>query len=74
MAEIGLGPAERRVMREAHRLLYRSGPTPAAACERIRHELELTPQVKELVAFIETAKRGIIGAPPRGTAEVEAVD
>jgi UDP-N-acetylglucosamine acyltransferase len=60
----GIGPAERRVLREAHRLLFRSRLSPPAALERIRRELEQTAQVKELVTFVETAKRGILGPPP----------
>lgn len=67
----GVGPAERRAIREAHRILYRSGLTPAAAVERLRREVEPTRQVKELVAFIETAKRGIVG-PPRSAADGDA--
>jgi UDP-N-acetylglucosamine acyltransferase len=71
----GVGPAERRALREAHRLLYRSGLTPLAAVERIRHEVDPTARVKELVAFVESAKRGILG-PPDGTLadDVESVD
>ena len=61
----GIGPAERRALREAHRLLYRSGLRPAAALERLRHELEPTRQIKELIAFVETARRGILGPPGR---------
>ena len=49
----------------AHRWLYRSALTPAAAVERIRHAVEPTPQVKELVAFVEASRRGILG-PSRG--------
>lgn len=60
----GVGPTERRALRAAHQILYRSGLTPAAALERIRREVEPTAQVKELVAFVESAKRGILG-PPR---------
>jgi len=59
----GIAPAERRALREAHRLLYRSGLTPAAALDRMRTEIEATPRVKELIAFVETAKRGILGPP-----------
>ncbi|MBM4441770.1 MAG: acyl-ACP--UDP-N-acetylglucosamine O-acyltransferase [Candidatus Rokubacteria bacterium] len=59
----GITPAERRALRDAHRLLYRSGLAPAAALERMRTEIEATPQVKELIAFVETAKRGILGPP-----------
>jgi UDP-N-acetylglucosamine acyltransferase len=65
----GVGLAARRALRDAHRLLYRSGLTPPAAVERIRRELDLTPQVKELVAFVETAKRGILGPPPTEVAD-----
>jgi UDP-N-acetylglucosamine acyltransferase len=61
----GVGPADRRVLRDAHRLLYRSGLTPAAALERMRQELEPTSYLKELITFIETSKRGILG-PPAG--------
>jgi UDP-N-acetylglucosamine acyltransferase len=67
----GVGPAERRALRDAHRLLYRSGLSPAAALDRMRRELEATPQVKELIAFVETAKRGILG-PPGSGAHTEA--
>jgi UDP-N-acetylglucosamine acyltransferase len=70
----GVGPAERRALREAHRLLYRSRLTPPAALERIRHELEPTRQIKELVAFVESAKRGILGPPGSATAAAEDVD
>jgi UDP-N-acetylglucosamine acyltransferase len=57
----GVGPAERRALREAHRVLYRSGLAPVTALERLRREVEPTRQVKELIAFIETARRGILG-------------
>jgi UDP-N-acetylglucosamine acyltransferase len=65
----GIGPAERRTIRDAHRLLYRSGLTPSAALERIRREVEQTPQVKEIVSFVETAKRGILGPPDAGAGD-----
>jgi UDP-N-acetylglucosamine acyltransferase len=71
----GVGPAERRALRGAYRLLYRSGLTPPAAVERIRHEVDLTAQVKELVAFVESAKRGILGPPGGNPADdAESVD
>jgi UDP-N-acetylglucosamine acyltransferase len=59
----GVAPLERRALRGAYRLFYRSGLAPAAALERMRQELEPTPRVKELIAFIESAKRGVIDAP-----------
>ena len=57
----GVGPAERRALREAHRIFYRSGLAPAAALERMRAGVTPTPHVKELIAFIEAAKRGVLG-------------
>ena len=71
----GVGPSERRALRDAHRVLYRSGLTTGAAVERIRHDVEQTPQVKELVAFVAGAKRGILG-PPDGKIDddVETAD
>ena len=71
----GVGPSERRALREAHRLLYRSGLAPAAALERMHRELEPTRQVKELIAFVESAKRGILGPrDPDDDAETEGED
>ena len=66
----GVGPAARRALREAHRLLYRSGLSPGAALDRMRRELEPTPQIKELITFVETAKHGILG-PPVGAVDAE---
>jgi UDP-N-acetylglucosamine acyltransferase len=65
----GVGPAERRALRHAHRVLWRSGLAPAAALDRVRREVEPTPQVKELIAFIESARRGVLGAPGAGPSD-----
>ena len=70
----GVGPAERRALREAPRLLYRSGLAPAAGLERVRREVEPTRQVKELISFIETAKRGVLGPPRADDDEPEEQD
>jgi len=70
----GVGPAERRALREAHRWLYRSGLTPAAAIERIRHDVEPTAQVKDLVAFVEASRHGILGAPDKDGVEKDGLD
>jgi UDP-N-acetylglucosamine acyltransferase len=69
----GVSPADRRALREAHRVFYRSGLAPAAALERLRREVEQTPHVKELIAFIETARRGVLG-PPGGAAGGDVQD
>jgi len=59
----GVGPSERRALRDAHRFLFRSGLTTPAAIERIRRDVEPTSHVKELVAFVEASKHGILGPP-----------
>ena len=58
-----MGPAERRVLQDAHRILYREGLSPRRAVERIRGELPPTPEVLTLLDFIAGARRGICGPP-----------
>jgi len=67
----GFPPSDRRAIRDAHRLLYREGLSPKAALDRIRGEIPPTPHVTLLVEFVETARRGICGAP-RGTVSLES--
>lgn len=67
----GVSPADRRLLQEAHRLLYRSGLTPQRALERIRAELPPAGLVTELVEFVAASGRGIVG-PPRGPRRVQA--
>lgn len=74
----GVAAPERRLLQEAHRLLFRSGLAPRAALARIRAELPSTPLVEHLVAFVAASRRGIC-PPPGGwgagaarTADVDA--
>jgi len=61
----GMPPAERRVLQEAYRMLYRRGLAPGRALERMRAELPMTPSVTRLVEFVAApSRRGII--PPKG--------
>ncbi len=61
----GMGAAERRVLQDAYRLLYRSGLAPQRALERIREELPACPPVLTLLDFIAGATRhGICKGPP----------
>jgi UDP-N-acetylglucosamine acyltransferase len=55
----GVSPADRRVLQDAHRLLYRSGLGPARALERMRAELPRTPQVDALIEFVTASRRGV---------------
>jgi UDP-N-acetylglucosamine acyltransferase len=60
----GVGSEDRRVLRAAYRILYRSGLAPHRALERLRAELPATPYVRGLIAFVEGSRRGICGASP----------
>jgi UDP-N-acetylglucosamine acyltransferase len=65
MRRAGMGPADRRVLQDAHRLLYRSGLSPQRAVERIREELPAGPPVSTLLDFIAGATRHGICKGPR---------
>ncbi len=62
----GFSPEGVRRLDQAIRLLVRSGLNTAQALERIRAELTGDPDVDYLVAFIESAKRGVHRSTPRG--------
>jgi UDP-N-acetylglucosamine acyltransferase len=62
----GVDPETIRRLERAMRLLVRSGLNTAQALERIREELPGDPGVEYLVAFIESAKRGVHKSAPRG--------
>ena len=54
-------PSETRaVLKEAFRIVYRENLSTRQAVERIRHELEMCPELEHLVSFIESSQRGII--------------
>jgi UDP-N-acetylglucosamine acyltransferase len=63
----GVGAEDRRILRAAFRLLYRSRLVPNRALERMRAELPATPYVRTLIAFIEGSRHGICGSPARGS-------
>ena len=65
----GMPAAERRVLQDAYRLLYRSGLAPQKALERIRSELPALPPVVRLSEFIAGARHGVCGPPRRGAGE-----
>ena len=45
---------------QAYRYIYQSGLNTTMAIERIKEEMEMTPEVEYIVSFVEGAKRGII--------------
>ena len=73
MRRAGIGARERRLVQDAHRLLYRSGLPPRRAVERIRGELPATPPLERLIDFITASRRGICGPPREAGAEALSV-
>jgi UDP-N-acetylglucosamine acyltransferase len=65
----GMAAAERRVLQDAYRLLYRSGLTPRRALERIRSELPTCPPLDTLLDFVAGATRHGICKGPRASIE-----
>ncbi|HDS30182.1 MAG TPA: hypothetical protein ENN67_03975, partial [Firmicutes bacterium] len=55
----GFTPESRKIIRNAFRLLYRSGLNFSDAIERIKSELEQTDEIKHLIEFFQTSKRGV---------------
>ena len=69
----GMKPADRRLLQDAFRLLYRSGLATPRAVERIREELPVSGPVAELLEFIAGSRRGICGPAQPGTSAVDAL-
>jgi len=59
MRRAGIGPQVRAEIKEAYKLLYRSGLNVSQAVERIKLSLK-SPEVVHMVEFIEASKRGIL--------------
>lgn len=49
-----------RALREAYRIIYRGNLNVKQSLERIRTELPQTPEIQELLSFVESSDRGII--------------
>jgi UDP-N-acetylglucosamine acyltransferase len=56
----GFAPEAVKLIKEAFRLIYRSKFNTRQAVEAIRAELPHTPEITQIVEFIETSERGII--------------
>lgn len=84
MRRAGIGPEVRREIKEAYKLLYRSGLNVSQALESIKKTLK-SQEVAHMVEFIEASKRGILDSSavetlshrknrPTIDSEVEAVE
>jgi len=69
----GMKPADRRLLQDAFRLLYRSGLGTPRAVERIRAELPVEGPVAHLLEFIAGSRRGICSAAQPGAAPADAI-
>ena len=69
----GMKPADRRLLQDAYRLLYRSGLVPQRAAERIRLELPIEGPVAHLLEFIAGSRRGICGPAQPGASAPDAL-
>lgn len=56
----GFEPERVRALKTAHRILFHRGQKLKEAIEQLRSEGALTPDVEELIRFIETSERGVI--------------
>ena len=48
-----------QALKEAHRLIYRSGLNRSQALERVENDVEQIPEIRELVAFYRQSQRGV---------------
>lgn len=69
----GLDARRIRAIKRAFILLYRKGLNMSDAVARVEAELEVTDDVREMLDFIKTSKRGVCFGP-RSSAGGEAVD
>jgi acyl-[acyl carrier protein]--UDP-N-acetylglucosamine O-acyltransferase len=67
-----MAAAERRILQDAYRLLYRSGLTPRRALARMREELPACPPLLALLDFLASVGRHGICKGPR--ASIESAD
>ena len=56
----GFGPKAIESIEQAYRVLYRSNLNVSQAIERIRSDVEQTPEIQAMIEFITSSKRGII--------------
>ncbi|MFA7254995.1 MAG: acyl-ACP--UDP-N-acetylglucosamine O-acyltransferase [Candidatus Omnitrophota bacterium] len=66
MRRAGIGPGVRAEIKEAYKLLYRSGMNVSQALEAIKKSLK-SPEVAHMVEFIEASKRGILAGAATDT-------
>lgn len=59
LARRGFTEQQRDLIGKAYRILFRSGLNTTQALARLKGELEMTPEVRHIVEFVESSQRGI---------------
>lgn len=59
----GFTPMQIEIIDKAYTILYRSGLNVSQAVARIKQEMQITPEIKNILDFIANSKRGIIAGP-----------
>lgn len=55
----GFTPEQIRLIKEAYRIIFRTAPTLEEGIKEVEQKLPQTPEIKMLIDFIRTSKRGI---------------
>jgi len=55
----GFKPEQIKLIKEAYRILFRKSPTLSEGIKEVEEKLPLTPEIKLLLDFVKTTKRGI---------------
>ncbi len=55
----GFSPEKIKLIKEAYRILFRKSPTISEGIKEVESKLPLTPEIKLLLEFVKTTKRGI---------------
>ena len=69
MRRAGIDSETRKTIKAAYKILYRSGLNVKNAVKRMESELGSVPEVREIIDFIQSAKRGIVPHTSRATAD-----
>jgi len=57
----GFPPETRKTIKKAYKLIFRSQYNVSEAKQRIEEEFEKTPEIKNILEFLDNSERGIIG-------------
>jgi len=66
----GYTSAQLQSIKAAYNFLYRSGFNVKQGVQAIKDHLELTPEVEEILSFIESSKRGLVGIGVSGDSPI----